>query len=118
MFDIYKEMILELQGIKPQKKLDKKREYIGPEDERPVFSTKYKVLIIVLGILYLCVAALGGASAVMSQNFIALSKYIILVPIDIAAMILCLFRKRKMQKVSLALIILFVIINFGTTMIL
>lgn len=116
MFDFYKELILEMQGIKPQKKLDKNREYIGDEKDKPILNMKMKIVIWFMGILYLFVAIIGIIAIMESKKYFRLIRYVLLITTDIAAIVLCTFRKRKIQIVGIGFVIAFVIINFTTTM--
>ena len=115
MFDFYKELILELQGIKPQKKLDKTNEYIGDEKDKPILSTRTKLVIWFMGVLYLFVALVGIVAVINSQKYLGLVRYILLIVMDIAAMILSLFKKRKMQMIAIGFVVAFIIVNFSTT---
>lgn len=116
MFDFYKEIILEMQGIKPEKKLDKDREYIGDEKLKPILSKKIKITVWILGLFYLIVAGIGIVSSVKTKEYLGLSKYILLILIDVTAMILCMFKNGKIQKVAIGFIITFIVLNFGTTL--
>lgn len=115
MFDFYKELFLELQGIKVEKKLDKEIKEDG-EKKKVLIPLRAKVCIWILGFWYLIIATIGVMALIDKNQYIGLVKYIILVPIDIICMILALFKSTKIQKITIGFTILFIVLYFSSIM--
>lgn len=115
MFDFYKEFFLELIGVNPKKKLDKNKSSSNTEDT--LLKFKSKVTIWIIGIMYIFVAVIGVCSSINNGQYLKIIKYIVLLFLDIISLILCLFKKRKIQKVAIIFIVLFITLNFSTIII-
>lgn len=128
MFDFFKDMALELSGTDSDLVREKEKEKL--EERRKtkfIFSKTTKVVVYVLGVLYLVMGGFGiyvslqvGKSAqdvTAGLNILQCVKYGFLSLIDIAAMG-CLFSgKRKAEIAALVLIVAFVVLMYSTTMI-
>ena len=128
MFDFFKDMALELSGTDSDLVREKEKEKL--EERRKtkfIFSKTTKVVVYVLGVLYLIMGGFGiyvslqvGKSAqdvTAGLSILQCVKYGFLSLIDIAAMG-CLFSgKRKAEIAALVLIVAFVVLMYSTTMI-
>lgn len=117
MFDFYKEFFLELIGINPQKKLDKNKFNIEDSKDNTLLNFKIKLIIWIIGIMYFFVGFVGIYSSIYNGQYFKIIKYVVLLFLDIVSLILCLLKKRKIQKVAIVFIVLFIILNLGTIMI-
>lgn len=86
---------------------------------RLVMKKKTKVIIYVLGIVYLAMAALQ-IFAVQGQGIISelLIKNSFLSVVDIAALVCLAMRKRTLDIVALCLVLIFMVTMYVTTMVL
>ena len=129
MFDFFKEMTLELFGTDSDSVREIEKEKAEEKRKsRFIFSKTTKVVVYVLGVLYLAIGGFGiyvslqvaklTQDATAGSNIWRYVKYGFLSLIDIAAMS-CLFSgKKKGEIVALVLILVFVVTMYFTTMIL
>lgn len=128
MFDFFKEIALELSGKDSEVARRKEKEKVEEERwNRFIFSKNTKVVVYVLGVLYLVMGGIGIYISIQSgkstQNLTAgLSvlqcvKYGFLSITDIAAMGCLVSGKKKAEIAALILIFVFVVIMYSSTMI-
>lgn len=120
MFDFFRDIALEISGIDSQeieqkrrdkKELKKKNKYI--------FSNSTKGIIYFFGILYFFTGSTSIAlSSGSSQMWFAVIKFVFLSVIDVAALVCLSMKKKKMEKIALVLIAIFVIVMYSTSMML
>jgi len=109
LFDFFKDMALELQGIDADAaKAERKHKRETEQKEKFIFTKKMKTMIIVLGILYLLMVI---SLVVTMKNFrdsvSSLVVYSILGVTDIVVLISLIFGKKKGEFVALVGIFLF-----------
>lgn len=113
MFGFYKDLFLKINGIEPKSVL---KPVEKPKEEKLLFSNKLKVIVWILGIMYLIVAGIGIYMSFENNVYSSMLKYVFLVPLDVASLILVLSKNKRKQFVAVGTIFLFIIINFGTTL--
>lgn len=113
MFGFYKDLFLKINGIEPKSVL---KPVEKPKEEKLLFSNKLKVTVWILGIMYLIVAGIGIYMSFENNVYSSMLKYVFLVPLDVASLILVLSKNKRKQFVAVGTIFLFIVFNFGTTL--
>lgn len=109
MFGFYKDLLLKMNGIEPRGLLQQEK----TEKEKGVFSTKTKVIVWVMGILYLIVAAVGiYVTIVHEKEYIRLIKYVLLTLLDVVSLVFVLSKNKNRQYIAVGTIIAFIALNF------
>lgn len=113
VLDFYKELYLKINGIEP-------KEVLKPveitKDEKQLFSQKTKLMIWILGIMYLIVAVVGIYTSIKGELYMNMIKYIFLISLDITSLFLVLSKNKKKQSIAIGTIFLFIVFNFSTTL--
>lgn len=112
MFDFFKDVYAEMNGldydiIKKEKQLKKEQKADGK-----IINTSTKIIIYVMGILYLIVGSVSISLSLRSGFNLIIFKYILLIILDIVAIILISIKNKNTQLIGLICIGLFMIINF------
>jgi hypothetical protein len=82
-----------------------------------IFSKAGKIIVILVGILYLFLAATNIVIAINSNTFnLGFAKYILLSILTIAVIILIVLKNKKAEIASLICIIVFIIANYMTAL--
>lgn len=121
MFDFFRDIVLEAQGIDSsaaakERSERQKEEKMLRKKQRIIFSKGAKILIFIFGILYLIVAGFGivAMKQSMALNVYQLIRSITLISCDIAALICLIVNKKKAEVAALILIIVFLIAQYFT----
>lgn len=118
MFEFFRDMALEFSGIDSKAADEERKEKKEmKKKDRYIFSTGMKVLVWVVGVLYLVVVAMSiyfmkQAGAIDILNIL---RYIVMVSIDVAAMICLAIGNKKTEIAAVILIPVFILLlYFGT----
>lgn len=113
MFDFFKDVYLETQGIDSDKarKIREERQEIKKLD-RYIFSKKMKISISFLAIIYLILVFITFKFGVTNLSLMNIIKYIILSLTSLSVIVLFLFKSKKTEIIALGLIIIFIIGNY------
>lgn len=118
MFDFFRDIALELSGVdskgaeqQRKDKLDEKRK------DRFIFSKGAKVLVYIFGVLYLVAGAttISLAKTSGALNALMILRFIALTLLDVSSVVCLAIGKKKTEIVALILIVLFVLIQYFTT---
>lgn len=119
MFDFFRDMILEASGIDSKAAAEERKERKeAAKKERFIFSKGAKVIVYVMGAIYLAVAWIGMAAMIQAGTMDAfrIIRFIFLVGCDIASIICLAIGKKKTEIAALILIILFVVSQYFSTL--
>lgn len=118
MFDFLRDIYLETHGINSAAAEKIRNEkYETKRLNRYIFSNKMRVLVYILGLLYIVLAVSNIRLQKAADNYELLCiRYVGLVFIDIATCICLISGRRKGEIIALIGIVLFVLINFLTIM--
>lgn len=111
MLDFYKELWLEMQGINPIKKLEKKKQ---DEDEKINFS--YKLILFGISLTYFSMVGFRLVIALKTQDILIIIESVLKLLILLSALILMNFKNKKIKNVSIFLFIVAIalcFVNFG-----
>lgn len=110
MLDFIKDMIAEANGLDSEKMKEERR---NKNKEKHIFSKSIKVIVTIVGILYLFVAV-TNISICLRQNeaFIKIGKYLFLSILDLIVMVSLLLKNKKAELTALIGIVLFVLANY------
>ena len=114
MFDFFKDVYLEAKGIDSDA-IKKERLQIKnkTKEKKYIFSSKTKVLIIILGIVYFFISTASLSILKFQKDMIMLSiKFLILSIMDLAIITCLMIPKKKAEIIALIIIIVFVIITY------
>src|SRR5665647_2215869 len=108
MFDFFKDAYAELNGLdvdrmKEERKIKRKQSRL--------FSRRIKIIIGVVGVLYLVIAWMNISMLLKSGFSPLILKYVLLSILDISIIITMLIKNKETEIASIVGIVLFVIIN-------
>lgn len=113
--DVIRDATLEANGIDSQKaRLQREQKKLDKKKKKYIFSGKMKVLIFVVGILYLGIGVLNLVTlkSAGGLDFLSVLRIILLSALDIACLVCLGSRKKKGEVIALILIIVFVLAQY------
>lgn len=119
MFDFFRDIYFELNGIDSveaekirKEKIEKKRE------KKNIFSRSMKVVIFILGILYLVMAGFNIITMKENNglNAYLVIRFVFLILCDVAGLICLALGKKKSEIAALILIVIFMLTQYFTTL--
>lgn len=118
MFDFFKDMYLELEGIDREAIEEKEREKSEKKkNEKIIFSRGTKIIVYAVGILYLImsISIIYLAVRTKTVNAYMVLRYAVIDLIDIACLICLTIKKKKTEIAALVLMIAFMVVQYLTT---
>lgn len=109
MFDFFKDAYAELNGLDVDKMKEERK---NKRKQSQIFSRRTKIIIVVVGVLYLVMAWMNISMILKSGFSPLILKYVLLSILDILIIITMLIKNKETKIASIVGIALFVIINF------
>ena len=108
MFDFFREMYAELNGLDPEKIREKK----GLRKKDFILSRTVILAIRIIGIFYFFIAAFNIISLFLTGVNVILFKYVAAVIVDAVVLILTFYKSRINEIIVIAGAVIFIGINF------
>lgn len=112
MFDFFKDMYAEFNGLDTKKIREEK---LAKKKEKLVLSRTAKIIIRVIGVFYLFIAALSIFAIIKNGYNVIIFKYIIMGLLDIIILIMTFIRSKQAEIAVIFGAVFFIAINYLTT---
>lgn len=119
MFDFFRDMYFEYRGVDSNAaKEERENKLKEKKKDKFIFSKSSKVIVFVLGILYLIIAWFNVATMkeIGALNAYKVIRLLFLTSCDIASLVCLAISKKKTEIAALILILVFVLTQYFTTL--
>ena len=119
MFDFFEDVYLELKGddstaVEREEKAEREKK----REEKFIFSRNAKIIIFILGILYLIMAGFNVTTLKETGglNIFKILRFILLILLDVCGLVCLIIKDKRAEISALIFIIIFVLTQYFTTM--